>query len=210
VSGAGSGPAAVTLVIRNTGNVRITGISTDWVNAPDGAPTLVPVDDNPLDPGKTKVLTAEGDGFVRRKAMRKAGLGALEAILITIVVIVLVVVAWFFLSGFLGSAMVNPKAAIQQFDITVSGAGTGPAVVTLVVKNTGNVRIDRIETEWINDPGGAPNLLANNIALDPGKTYVLSDTGSGFVVGNQYSIRVRITYTNGAIEVLTATATAHP
>jgi len=141
----------------------------------------------------------------------KAGLSeGIIAILLVVVGLVIAIFVFVFATGFLGSAAVSPKAAIQQFDITVSGAGSGPAVVTLVVKNTGNVRIDRIETEWINDPGGAPNLSANNVALDPGKTYVLSDTGSGFVVGNQYSVRVRITYTNGAIEVLTATATAHP
>jgi hypothetical protein len=147
---------------------------------------------------------------VRGKAMRKAGLGALEAILITIVMIVLVGVAWLFLSGYFGSAMVNPKAAVQQFDITVSGGGAGPAAVTLVIKNTGNVRIRDITTTWVNPPAGAPTLSATGIDLDPGQTRVLTGTGGAFVVGNQYSIRVTITYANGATEVLTATATAHP
>jgi hypothetical protein len=147
---------------------------------------------------------------VRGKAMRKAGLGALEAILITIVMIVLVGVAWLFLSGYFGSAMVNPKAAVQQFDITVSGGGAGTAAVTLVIKNTGNVRITGIDTTWVNPPTGAPTLSATGIQLDPGQTRVLTGTGGAFVVGNQYSIRVTITYANGATEVLTATATAHP
>jgi hypothetical protein len=84
-------------------------------------------------------------------------------------------------------------------------------VVTLVVKNTGNVRIRDIVSTWVNPPaGGGPSLSATNINLDPGRTYVLSATGSGFIVGNQYSIRVTITYVNDATEVLTATATAHP
>jgi hypothetical protein len=147
---------------------------------------------------------------VRGKAMRKAGLGALEAILITIVMIVLVGVAWLFLSGYFGSAVVNPKAAIQQFDITVSGGGAGTAAVTLVIKNTGNVRITDIATTWVNPPTGAPTLSATGIQLDPGQTRVLTGTGGAFVVGNQYSLRVTITYANGATEVLTATATAHP
>jgi hypothetical protein len=150
---------------------------------------------------------------VRGKAMRKAGLGALEAILITIVVIVLVGVAWLFLSGYFGTAMVNPKAAIQQFDITVSGAGAGPAVVTLVIKNTGNVRITDIETDWVSPSGfdvDPPTVEDGDMTIDPGKTKVLTAQGEGFVVGNQYSLRVRITYANGATEVLTATATAHP
>jgi hypothetical protein len=150
---------------------------------------------------------------VRGKAMRKAGLGALEAILITIVVIVLVGVAWLFLSGYIGSATVNPKAAIQQFDITVSGGGTGPAAVTLVIKNTGNVRIRDIDATWVPSLAGAPTLSATNIDLDPGRTYVLTGTTTGggvFVVGNQYALRVTIVYANGATEVLTATATAHP
>jgi hypothetical protein len=142
--------------------------------------------------------------------MRKAGLGALEAILITIVMIVLVGVAWLFLSGYFGSAMVNPKAAVQQFDITVSGGGAGTAAVTLVIKNTGNVRITGIDTTWVNPPTGAPTLSATGIQLDPGQTRVLTGTGGAFVVGNQYSIRATITYANGATEVLTATATAHP
>jgi hypothetical protein len=149
---------------------------------------------------------------VRGKAMRKAGLGALEAILITIVVIVLVAVAWFFLSGYFGSAMVNPKAAIQQFDITVTGAGTGPAAVTLVIRNTGNVRIMNITTDWVNAPPGTPVPTAASTTVDPGKTVTMTADvpANTLIVGNQYSLRVRITYANGATEVLTATATAHP
>jgi hypothetical protein len=115
-----------------------------------------------------------------------------------------------FLTGYMGSAMVNPKAAVQQFDITVSGGGTGTAVVTLVIKNTGNVRITDIATTWVNPPTGAPTLSAAGIQLDPGRTQVLTNTGGAFIVGNQYSIRVTIAYANGATEVLTATATAHP
>jgi hypothetical protein len=154
---------------------------------------------------------------IRGKAMRKAGLGALEAILITIVVVVLVGVAWLFLSGYFGSAMVNPKAAIQQFDITVSGGGAGTAVITLVIKNTGNVRITGIEPAWVNAPDDAPVPTASDetsdeIKLDPGKTQLLTAIAEGgmFIVGNQYTLRVKITYANGATEVLTATATAHP
>jgi hypothetical protein len=148
---------------------------------------------------------------IRGRAMRKAGLGALEAILITIVVVLLVGFAWMFLSGYFGSAMVNPKAAIQQFDITVSGGGAGPAVVTLVIKNTGNVRITDIETEWVNPPADdTPPPNADDKIVDPGKTKLLTTEGSEFLVGNQYSLRVRITYANDATEVLTATATAHP
>jgi hypothetical protein len=146
----------------------------------------------------------------RGKALRKAGLTTLEWILLTIVVIVLAGVAMLFLTGYMGSAMVNPKAAVQQFDITVSGGGAGTAVVTLVIKNTGNVRITDIATTWVNPPTGAPTLSAAGIQLDPGRTQVLTNTGGAFIVGNQYSIRATITYANGATEVLTATATAHP
>jgi hypothetical protein len=142
----------------------------------------------------------------------KAGLSeGMIALLLLIIGLVIGVFIFMYATGFLGSAAVSPKAAIQQFDITVSGAGSGPAVVTLVVKNTGNVRIRDIESNWVNPPaGGGPSLSATNINLDPGRTYVLSATGSGFIVGNQYSIRVTIWYVNDATEVLTATATAHP
>jgi hypothetical protein len=148
---------------------------------------------------------------VRGKAMRKAGLGALEAILITIMVIVLVAVAWLFLSGYLGTAAVNPKAAVQQFDITV--ANDGSAAITLVIKNTGNVRItDARILGWTGLTGTPPSLTPTGLPADPGKTFYFSDTAGPdtFILGQQYGVRVRITYTNGAEEVLTAQATAHP
>jgi len=149
---------------------------------------------------------------VRGKAMRKAGLGALEYILIAIVVIVLVGVAWLFLSGYIGAAAVNPKAAVQQFDITV--ASDGSAAITLVIKNTGNVRITNAQIlGWTGLTGTPPSLTPTGLPADPGKTLFFSGStaaGGPFVLGNQYGIRVRITYANGAEEVLTARATAHP
>jgi len=148
---------------------------------------------------------------IRGKAMRKAGLGALEYILIAIVVIVLVGVAWLFLSGYIGAAAVNPKAAVQQFDITV--ASDGSAAITLVIKNTGNVRITGATIlGWTGLSGTPPTLTATGLPADPGKTLFFSDTADPdtFVLGNQYGVRVQITYANGATEVLTAQATAHP
>ncbi len=149
---------------------------------------------------------------IRGKAMRKAGLGALEYILIAIVVIVLVGVAWLFLSGYIGAAAVNPKAAIQQFDIMV--AGDGSAAITLVIKNTGNVRItDARILGWTGLTGPPPTLTATGLPADPGETLFFSGStaaGGPFVLGQRYGVRVRITYANGAEEVLTATATAHP
>jgi len=148
---------------------------------------------------------------IRGKAMRKAGLGALEYILIAIVVIVLVGVAWLFLSGYIGTAAVNPKAAVQQFDITVDSAGR--AAITLVIKNTGNVRlkIDPTKVTWTGF-SGPPFSVQGSDEADPGRTVVLTatDTSGTFVLGNQYSVRVQVDYANKATEVLTAQATAHP
>ena len=143
----------------------------------------------------------------------KAGLSeGIIAILLVVVGLVVAIFVFAFATGFLGSAAVSPKAAIQQFDIAVSGAGAGPAVVTLIVKNTGNVRITDITTEWVNAPPGTPPPTAASTTVDPGKTVTMTaDVSAGtLIVGNQYSLRVRITYVNGATEVLTATATARP
>jgi hypothetical protein len=143
----------------------------------------------------------------------KAGLSeGMIAMLLIIVGLVIVVFVFMFATGFLGSAAVSPKAAIQQFDITVSGAGSGPAVVTLIIKNTGNVRIDSITTTWINAPAGTPVPTAASTTVDPGRTVTMvANVPAGtLIVGNQYSLRVTINYVNGATEVLTATATAHP
>jgi hypothetical protein len=149
---------------------------------------------------------------VRGKAMRKAGLGALEYILIAIVVIVLVGVAWLFLSGYIGAAAVNPKAAVQQFDITVTGDGS--AAITLVIKNTGNVRITGATIlGWTGLTGTPPTLTATGLPADPGKTFYFSGTTAAdgpFVLGERYGVRIQITYANGATEILTATTTAHP
>jgi len=143
----------------------------------------------------------------------KAGLSeGMIALLLVIVGLVIAVFILMFATGFLGTAAVSPKAAIQQFDITVSGAGSGPAVVTLIVKNTGNVRIDSITPAWVNAPSGTPVPTADSTTVDPGKTVtMIANVPAGtLIVGNQYSLRVTINYVNGATEVLTATATAHP
>jgi hypothetical protein len=135
---------------------------------------------------------------------------AVLAILMIVVALVIAVFVWLFASGFVGTATVNPKAAIQQFDITVSPGGDR-AVVTLVIKNTGNVKISSATptlvdvTEVTLDPEG-------ETTADPGRTIVFSGiaTPSPFEIGKQYIVRVTITYANDATEVLTATATAHP
>jgi hypothetical protein len=143
---------------------------------------------------------------------RKAGLGALEYILIAIVVIALVAIAWLFLSGYVGAASVNPKAAVQQFDITV--ASDGSAAVSLVIKNTGNVRIASTTIlGWTGLSDDGPSLsVVGSTTADPGKTLVYSGTADPgtFILGNQYGIRIQVNYANGATEVLTAQATAHP
>jgi uncharacterized protein (DUF58 family) len=141
----------------------------------------------------------------------KAGLSeGMIAILLIIVGLVIAVFVFMFATGFLGSAAVSPKAAIQQFDITVSPGGER-AVVTLVIKNTGNVKINSatptlVEVTGVTlDPEGEPTA-------DPGRTIVFSGIAapSPFEIGKQYIVRVTITYANGATEVLTAQATAHP
>jgi hypothetical protein len=151
------------------------------------------------------------DRKARTRVRSKAGMSeGVLAILMIVVALVIAVVVWLFVSGFVGTAAVNPKAAIQQFDITVSPGGD-TAVVTLVIKNTGNVKIS----------GATPTLVDVGVTLDPegdttadpGRTIVFSKTitgGSPFEIGKQYIVRVTITYANGATEVLTAQATAHP
>jgi uncharacterized protein (DUF58 family) len=142
----------------------------------------------------------------------KAGLSeGIIAILLVIVGLVIAIFVFAFATGFLGSAAVSPKAAIQQFDITVSPGGDR-AVVTLVIKNTGNVRIIEAAPTLVGVDGVTLEPEGEPIA-DPGRTIVFSQTitdNNPFEIGRQYIVRVTITYANGATEVLTATATAHP
>jgi hypothetical protein len=141
----------------------------------------------------------------------KAGLSeGIIAILLVIVGLVIAVAIFLFAGGFIGSAAVSPKATIQQFDITVTPGGT-VAAVTLVIKNTGNVRITDVTPQWVGVSGPALTPEGDTTA-DPGRTIVFAATASPspFVIGNQYIVRVTIEYANGATEVLTAQATAHP
>jgi len=141
----------------------------------------------------------------------KAGLSeGMIAILLVIVGLVIAIFVFVFATGFLGSAAVSPKAAIQQFDITVSPGGDR-AVVTLVIKNTGNVRIIEATPTLVGVSGVTLDPEGGTTA-DPGRTLVFSRTvtPSPFEIGKQYIIRVTIEYANGATEVLTAQATAHP
>jgi hypothetical protein len=141
----------------------------------------------------------------------KAGLSeGIIAILLVIVGLVIAIFVFVFATGFLGTAAVSPKAAIQQFDITVSPGGDR-AVVTLVIKNTGNVKINSATPTLVGAPGVALDPEGDT-AADPGRTIVFSGIAapSPFEIGKQYIVRVTIEYANGATEVLTAQATAHP
>jgi hypothetical protein len=146
-----------------------------------------------------------------RKTARRAGAMSIETILLLIVAIVAVGIAFLFYMGYIGSAAVNPKAAIQQFDITV--ASDGSAAIALVIKNTGNVRITEATILGWTGVGNPPQLTPTGLPADPGKTLFFSGStaaGGPFVLGQQYGVRVQIKYANGATEVLTAQATAHP
>ena len=142
----------------------------------------------------------------------KAGLSeGMIAMLLIIVGLVIAVFVFMFATGFLGTAAVSPKAAVQQFDITVSPGGER-AVVTLVIKNTGNVKINNAVPNLIGVTGVPLNPEGDDTTADPGRTIVFSGIAapSPFEIGKQYIVRVTITYANGATEVLTAQATAHP
>jgi hypothetical protein len=141
----------------------------------------------------------------------KTGLSeGIIAILLVIVGLVIAVAIFLFAGGFIGSAAVSPKATIQQFDITVTPGGN-VAAVTLIIKNTGNVRITNVVPQWVGVTGPALTPEGDTTA-DPGRTIVFTAIAnpSPFVIGNQYIVRVTIEYANGAREVLTAQATAHP
>jgi hypothetical protein len=140
----------------------------------------------------------------------KAGLSeGIIAIMLVIVGLVIAVAIFLFAGGFIGSAAVSPKATVQQFDITVTPGGN-VAAVTLVIKNTGNVRITDVTPQWVG-VAGPPLTPEGDTIADPGRTIVFTATASSgpFVIGNQYIVRMTIEYANGAREVLTAQATAH-
>jgi hypothetical protein len=128
-----------------------------------------------------------------------------------IVGLVIAVAIFLFAGGFIGSAAVSPKATVQQFDITVTPGGT-IAAVTLVIKNTGNVRIINVIPQWVGVDDGPDLTPEGGTIADPGRTIVFTATASPspFVIGNRYIVRMTIEYANGAREVLTAQATAHP
>jgi hypothetical protein len=142
----------------------------------------------------------------------KAGLSeGIIAILLVIVGLVMAVAIFLFAGGFIGSAAVSPKATVQQFDIAVTPGGT-VAAVTLVIKNTGNVRITNVDPQWVGVDDGPALTPEGGTIADPGRTIVFTATASPspFVIGNRYIVRMTIEYANGAREVLTAQATAHP
>jgi hypothetical protein len=142
----------------------------------------------------------------------KAGLSeGIIAILLVIVGLVVAVAIFLFAGGFIGSAAVSPKATVQQFDIAVTPGGN-VAAVTLVIKNTGNVRITNVVPQWVGVDDGPDLTSEGGTIADPGRTIVFTATAnpSPFVIGNRYIVRMTIEYANGAREVLTAQATAHP
>jgi hypothetical protein len=142
---------------------------------------------------------------------RKAGIsGALVAILLVVVAIAFVGIAVAVLSGFIGTGAVKTDIMIEKFDLVAKGYSV------LVIRNTGNVRIDTIDpANLVCDQTGTPTPPTefSGVPIDPGKTASASwDAGgeTGLVPGETCRITISATAANGAKVAASASSIVRP
>ncbi|MEM4304038.1 MAG: archaellin/type IV pilin N-terminal domain-containing protein [Candidatus Caldarchaeum sp.] len=134
----------------------------------------------------------------------RSGLSPLVAVilLIAITVAAAVVVAgvFFNLSSIAGR---RPTAIIDQIKLvaTPDGAGTW----SIVLKNTGDVRITNLSTSF---PDGCGTGGTSAFIVYPGGTNSTTSTGSGCVLGRTYRITLTVTFQDGSTQTLATAATA--
>jgi len=148
-----------------------------------------------------------------RQRLRRMGIsGALVAILLVVVAIAFVGIAVAVMGGYLGTASVKTDIMIEKLDLVASGQSV------LVIRNTGNVRINSIDEAKLACGGSSTDLTSTISAaisnLDPGKTaaamFDLSKVISGIAPGETCTLSITASAANGAKVAASASAMVRP
>ncbi|BBE42463.1 hypothetical protein [Conexivisphaera calida] len=120
-------------------------------------------------------------------------------IVLVILTILLTVVVWKFVMGYMTWGSGAPAAAIQ-------GANVAGGMLTVTIQNIGAVPIQNASLVYLNGPLARPVPLITAL-IPPG-----ASAGTSLDVANltraapPYTIMVRVVYANNSTQVLTATA----
>jgi len=153
-----------------------------------------------------------------RQRLRRMGIsGALVAILLVVVAIAFVGIAVAVMSGYLGTASVKTDVMIEKLDLVAKGQSV------VVVRNTGNVRINGITAKLVCDQssptpptfplggGGTGTTTATASAgLDPGKTISVTWDAGNLIPGETCRLTIEATAANGATAAASASAVVRP
>ena len=142
-----------------------------------------------------------------RQRLRKMGIsGALVAILLVVVAIAFVGIAVAVLSGFLGTGSVKTDIMVEKLDLVANGYSVA------VLRNTGNVRINTIDTaNLVCDQTANPATPAFDLGagLDPGKT-ATATWQTNLVPGETCRLTIEATAANGAKVAASASSIVRP
>jgi len=142
-----------------------------------------------------------------RQRLRKMGIsGALVAILLVVVAIAFVGIAVAVLSGFLGTGSVKTDIMVEKLDLVANGYSVA------VLRNTGNVRINTIDTaNLVCDQTANPQTPAFDLGagLDPGKT-ATATWQTNLVPGETCRLTIEATAANGAKVAASASSIVRP
>ena len=140
--------------------------------------------------------------------LKKMGIsGALVAILLVVVAIAFVGIAVAVLSGFLGTGSVKTDIMVEKLDLVANGYSVA------VLRNTGNVRINTIDTaNIVCDQTANPATPAFDLGagLDPGKTATATWDAGGLVPGETCRLTVSGTAANNAQVAASASSIVRP
>jgi hypothetical protein len=143
--------------------------------------------------------------------------GALVAILLVVVAIAFVGIAVAVMSGYLGTASVKTDVIIEKLDLMAKGQSV------VVVRNTGNVRINSITATLTCDQtsnpaapqfslggGGTTGTATASAGLDPGKTISVTWDAGSLIPGETCRLTIQATAANGATAAASASAIVRP
>jgi hypothetical protein len=144
------------------------------------------------------------------KEKKKLGISTvLISVLLIVIALVFVGLLYTFGRGLFGGLSTTASLEITKYDITVGSDGN--ALILIEVKNTGNVKIQKLDPPIIQGLSSITWGEWTPKEVDAGKTAYISASGvTGVETGKSYPLLITGTATNGMSVSASSSTLAHP
>jgi hypothetical protein len=139
---------------------------------------------------------------MKNKTFNAKSISSITAVFVLIILIMAVIIAGFVVENYFNQTN-NKKSSLPNIQVVAGGLSTNPNILTLTIKNTGNVPVVDINSSMIGPYVGTVALpYIKEGTLSPGQTENVSFTSavlpSGITAGGQYTVVLSAEGENGA------------